>query len=314
MNLGGPGFRFEDRRAGMGVPPRPVGGQGEYKGDELWSNVVCGDFDNDGFADAFVTQIYDLPYAHALLYRNVGGARFQEVGVAAGVRVFNTYGAAWADFDDDGSLDLAAMGQDGANERGDKEAKLKPRLHLFRNPGAAGNWIRFDLRSAAGNRIAAGAQVVVKSCAGLMARQVEIGTGSHGQQNDPRLHFGMGAESRPVWVLVRWGGGLSQFLKPTPETGRTHVLIEPVRPAFSIAALRAERKSSLEAEIWVEGTNLEGRAYLWDLDGNGAFERVSGVPRIEAGFPSPGPRFIRVLALDRETAVGLEACVVADVY
>jgi enediyne biosynthesis protein E4 len=64
--------------------------------------IAVGDFDNDGFADIYVTG-----YGHNALYRNLGGCKFEDVTAKAGVKLegFST-GAAWADYDRDGHLDL----------------------------------------------------------------------------------------------------------------------------------------------------------------------------------------------------------------
>ena len=60
------------------------------------------DFDNDGRLDLYVTG-----YGGNALYRNLGDCRFEDVTERAGVRGggFGT-GAAWADYDRDGHVDL----------------------------------------------------------------------------------------------------------------------------------------------------------------------------------------------------------------
>jgi enediyne biosynthesis protein E4 len=65
--------------------------------------VAVGDYDNDGRPDLFVTR-----WRSYALYRNLGGGRFQEATAESGLggdRDWPT-SAAWADFDNDGDLDL----------------------------------------------------------------------------------------------------------------------------------------------------------------------------------------------------------------
>jgi hypothetical protein len=66
--------------------------------------VACGDFDNDGLADLFLTGV-----GGNHLFRNLGGGKFQEITTAAGVggspAGWST-SAAWIDYDNDGQLDL----------------------------------------------------------------------------------------------------------------------------------------------------------------------------------------------------------------
>ncbi len=72
--------------------------------------AAAGDFDGDGWVDLFVTRLD----ASDILFRNLGGETapgetilFQDVSESAGFSmVANTNGAAWADIDNDGDLDL----------------------------------------------------------------------------------------------------------------------------------------------------------------------------------------------------------------
>ena len=109
------------------------------------SGASAADYDGDGLLDLFVTYYQDTklhPYHHFVeardgfgnrLYRNLGGFRFAEVGESTGVRGAGwAYASAWADYDDDGRIDLFV-----ANDFGDDQ--------LFRNRGrdAAGE-VRFE--------------------------------------------------------------------------------------------------------------------------------------------------------------------------
>ena len=86
--------RFEDITASSGLAALK-GGYGH--------GVAVGDYDNDGRPDLFITR--DGSYA---LYHNLGQGRFEDVTAKAGFggdRDWPT-SAAWADFDNDGDLDL----------------------------------------------------------------------------------------------------------------------------------------------------------------------------------------------------------------
>jgi hypothetical protein len=64
--------------------------------------VACGDYDNDGFVDLYVTNL-----GANVLYRNNGDATFTDVTDAAGVGTAAwSSSAAFVDFDADGDLDL----------------------------------------------------------------------------------------------------------------------------------------------------------------------------------------------------------------
>lgn len=93
-------------------------------------NLVPADFDNDGDIDvlgcrgAWRTEGGDLPNS---LLENLGGGRFRDVSFDIGIGEHRhpTGAAAWADYDNDGDVDLFV-----ANEG--------PASQLYRNDGAAG--------------------------------------------------------------------------------------------------------------------------------------------------------------------------------
>ncbi len=94
-NLGNMHFEDITQKAGMGK----VG----------WGQGVCaGDYDNDGFADLFVTY-----YGHSVLYHNEGNGTFKDVTEAAGLKSDSVRwdtGCSFFDYDLDGKLDLAVTG------------------------------------------------------------------------------------------------------------------------------------------------------------------------------------------------------------
>ena len=107
---------------------------------------VTGDFDNDGRLDWYVTSVhgtggYDVPWdapavpgTGNMLYRNLGGHRYEELSGAAGV---NDGGWGWGtvavDLDHDGDQDLVATnGWADLNAAGRYEWQHE-RTYLFRN-------------------------------------------------------------------------------------------------------------------------------------------------------------------------------------
>ncbi len=71
-------------------------------GEGFAMGVTAGDYDNDGFADLYVTN-----YNSAILYRNTGKGAFEDVTEKAGVNNSRWgVGAAFFDYDRDGLLDI----------------------------------------------------------------------------------------------------------------------------------------------------------------------------------------------------------------
>ena len=66
--------------------------------------VACGDYDNDGLVDVFITGV-----GENRLFKNLGGGKFADVTRLAGFPTNSgqwSTSAAWLDFDNDGRLDL----------------------------------------------------------------------------------------------------------------------------------------------------------------------------------------------------------------
>lgn len=81
-------------------------GMGGYQ--KFSTNAAWGDYDGDGDLDLYVTNWgTSVSMPTNALYENQGGGRFIEAGAARGVDYTgNSTAAAWADYDNDGDLDL----------------------------------------------------------------------------------------------------------------------------------------------------------------------------------------------------------------
>ena len=165
---------------------------------ESYASPSAGDYDNDGDLDLFFTTVYGTASFgkknYPVLYRNDANFTFADATASAQVAELSpTYQAAWADYDNDGDLDLASGGK------------------LFENQGNGNAWLKVSLQGdgVAVNRSAIGAQVRVRLAGTVPTRQVEAGTGE-GNQNDLTLHFGLGQQKAPVALDIFWPNGTKQ--------------------------------------------------------------------------------------------------------
>lgn len=165
---------------------------------ESYATPALGDYDNDGDLDVFFTTVYGTASFgvknYPVLFRNNGGCTLTDATAEAAVAGLPpTYQAAWADFDNDGDLDLISSGK------------------LFVNQGNLSHWLKVRLEGdgATVNRSAIGAQVRIRLGDAVLTRQIEAGTGE-GNQNDLVLHFGLGAHGGPVDLEILWPGGVMQ--------------------------------------------------------------------------------------------------------
>ncbi len=199
-NQGGGIFEDQVVRAGMAVNPQYV----------AWG-VALVDLDNDGFQDVFQVNGHVYPeidranlaetfHNPRIVYRNLGGGRFEDVSHLAGPGVAqraSSRGAAFGDFDNDGDVDVLIMNMGQAPS-------------LLRNDLGPGNhWVELRLRGTRSNRTAIGATVTVT--AGNHTQTLPLlGQSSFLSQNDFRLHFGLGAADRVDRVTVHWPIGATE--------------------------------------------------------------------------------------------------------
>ena len=158
------------------------------------------DVDNDGLLDLFIAKgnVDQMPSnaihdPNTLLMQAEDGT-FREAAAEAGIATGErSRGAALADFDGDGRLDLVVVNR-------------RAPLELWRNvtPGA-GNWLRVGLAQDGPNRRAVGAWIEVRAGGRVQAREVTVGGGHAGGQA-LALHFGLGGATAAE-VRVSWPDG-----------------------------------------------------------------------------------------------------------
>ena len=165
------------------------------------------DYDNDGWPDIFVADGHieneiervqkRVSYAEPPhLFRNLGGGKFQEVtaqvgGAFASPKVAR--GAAYADIDNDGALDVLVTTNGG-------------RAWLFHNEDGTNHSLRMKLVGTKSNRDGIGAVVRVTSGGAKQWQMLRSGS-SYLSQSELVLTFGMGAATKAEAVEVQWPSG-----------------------------------------------------------------------------------------------------------
>jgi hypothetical protein len=186
----------------------------------LGFGVKFADFDNDGWPDVMVVNGHVNPQVDGhgfgvtykernLLFRNLQNGKFEEIGKNAGAwlqvaRVGR--GLAVGDINNDGELDLLISNLDS-----------EPVLALNRS-GSSNRALTLELISARGNRIPLGTRVTLTSESLSQIEDVRTSS-SYLSASDHRLHFGLGNDSGPVKITIRWVSGEVETYTDVPSSG-----------------------------------------------------------------------------------------------
>lgn len=205
----GKGLFFDvSNETGVGSVTRPFLGWGAF----------FADMDNDGWLDLFTVNGHVYPEAERareamekyeqrpLLFRQSAPGIFTEIGLRSGladVPVHSSRGAAYADFNNDGNIDIAYT-------------NLGAPPTLLENVTVSDHhWVTIRTVGHRSNRDGIGARLKLR--AGDLVQYAAVRSGeSYLSGNDPRVHFGLGQRSKIDELEVRWPSGLVEKLDTVP--------------------------------------------------------------------------------------------------
>jgi hypothetical protein len=186
------------------------------------------DLDNDGRRDLFAAQSHVLDTVSRarqgfdylqppLMLRNEGSG-FVDVSASLGpvfARPAAGRGAAFADLDDDGDVDIVITNLDA-----------EPTL-LRNDGGNANHWLTVSLRGTRSNRGGIGAIVTVVDQQGRTQSGICSTASSYQSASDGRVRFGLGNARSVRRVEVRWPSGTLQVLEDI-AANRILEIVEPL--------------------------------------------------------------------------------------
>jgi hypothetical protein len=224
---------YHNEGRGLFIDDAAIAGIGQPSLLTLAFGCFFFDYDLDGRIDIFVANGHvenDInrvqpSVTHAQpphLFRGLDGGRFDQAEGRAGPDLVVprvARGAAFADYDGDGDLDIALNVNNG------------PAVLLRNDGGNAAAWLRLKLVGRKANRDGLGAVVRVQAGTVSVRRTVRAAS-SYASQSESILTFGLGlsaagsgAAAPAADVTVTWPGGATQTFSGL-AAGRLHVLEE----------------------------------------------------------------------------------------
>jgi hypothetical protein len=109
-------------------------------------------------------------------------------------------GAAFADYDNDGKVDVFILNLGS------------PAFLLHNTSPGKNHWIAVKLAGRKSNRDGIGARVEILA-GGVRQQRERVAGSGYLSQDDPRLHFGLGAAGKVDKLTVTWPSGIQQVVE-----------------------------------------------------------------------------------------------------
>jgi enediyne biosynthesis protein E4 len=202
---------YHNEGNGLFVDQAPLSAVGRDSLLSLGFGAFFFDYDLDGYPDILTANGHieeqigrvqpKIKYQEPpLLFRNVGGKKFENMSAKVG-EAFTVpmvaRGAIFGDYDHDGDLDVLFSTSNGP-------------ARLLRNDGGNRNhWVCIKTVGTKSNRDGIGALVRIESASGKQWNTVRSGS-SYASQSDLALTFGLGGDTSVKTIQVEWPSGTKQ--------------------------------------------------------------------------------------------------------
>lgn len=240
------------------------------------------DYDNDGDLDLYVTN-----FTQNILYDNNGNGTFTKntTEIVVNDNPVESYGAAWADYDNDGDLDLFVP-----TAFGDPNDNLY-KNNVYQNNSSNKNWLKMHCSGVYSNKDAIGTRVYVKATINGVSkwqmREINANStrgGESGGASGHVVHIGLGNASIIDSLKIVWPkSGITQiFTNVNPN--QFLEIVENINSLANVTPCIADLPISNPAI-------LSGKAFI-DVNNNCVFETGTDYPIANKEIKAvPGPYF-----------------------
>ena len=277
--------------------------QGVAATDWSWAPLFA-DFDNDGYKDLYISNgftyrvndldfnafsqnalisdqkkniatnkfalIHHIPHGAVAdyLYLNKKETGFADASAEAGFTTSTlSNGAAYADLDNDGDLDLIVN-------------RMNEPAGIYQNNMPCKNYLGIQLKGEQKNTFGIGAKLCVFASDGIQFLQQSTVRGFMSSVS-PVLHFGLNSATRIDSLLIVWPSGKGEWLKNT-EVNKTIVLDE----RNAVIGFIAYRPKHQIDENWQNETAASGIQFVHTED---AFDDLNVQPLLPHSLATQGP-------------------------
>ena len=270
----------------------------QYSGYSGWSSGVF-DFNNDGWLDLFTVNglltpdpdVEKIPQGQKKrMWINQHGDKFIEVVARPGEALNDTQsarGAVFADFDNDGDIDVYIAHNNDLGQLLINELRSDAR------------WIGIKLVGSDGNRDAIGSIIWVNDGESEQVREVRSG-GGFLSSYDTRVHFGLGRSDGPVSLTIQWpDGGKSMYRDLLPN--KYYIINKD--SGLSMLATKGQEKVEVDKElslkIGLNNSELRSKYLHWLVIAVGIDQALEEL-KVGMEDVSPDVRITAIQLLSRE--------------
>ncbi len=199
-----------------------------------------GDYDNDGYLDLFVVNGNGQ---NNCLYHNNGNGTFAKItSEIVAQEGGNGTSGVFADFDNDGDLDLFVTNADRGN-------------FFYLNNGNSNNFLNIKcVGTSYCNSSAVGTKVSIKSNFVWQTAEIITQTGTRGSQNSLNAEFGLGTATIVDSIIVEWPAAQTNQIFTNVAANQFLIIYEPIVPIITnILPIKAYQ--GLTSNITITGKN-----------------------------------------------------------